>query len=135
MEIFNYGCLVTATQETVITDDDEDNRQDTEGDPKPRDRKANRLVYEWNTRCHLLDILEGPATARAQERGPDCLETRRIGASVTLVLKKRINMDWYTVTALTSSRNRSRRTVLRREQREQLDNHNREDWTTHVEKK
>jgi hypothetical protein len=36
-------------------------------------------------------------------------------------------MDWYTVTAHTSSRDCSGRTVLRREQREQLDINYRQD--------
>jgi hypothetical protein len=36
-------------------------------------------------------------------------------------------MDWYMVTAHISSRNRFRRTVLRREQREQLKINHRED--------
>jgi hypothetical protein len=49
----------------------------------------------------------------------------------TLGLARKIKkMDWYTETAHTSSRNRSRQTVLRREQREQLENNHREDWTT-----
>jgi hypothetical protein len=39
-------------------------------------------------------------------------------------------MDWYTETARTSSRNRSGRTVLRREQREQLEINHHQDWTT-----
>jgi hypothetical protein len=39
-------------------------------------------------------------------------------------------MDWCTETARTSSRNRSRRPVLRREQREELDIYHHQDWTT-----
>jgi hypothetical protein len=39
-------------------------------------------------------------------------------------------MDWYTETDYTSSRNRSRRPVLRREQREQLEINHHQDWTT-----
>jgi hypothetical protein len=38
-------------------------------------------------------------------------------------------MDWYTETARTSSRNRSRRPVLRREQQEELDIYHHQDWT------
>jgi hypothetical protein len=74
-------------KETVIYEDDKDNRQDSEEDPKPGDHKASMLAYEWNTRCNVLDILEGPATAQAQESGPDSTGTGRIGASVPLVLK------------------------------------------------
>jgi hypothetical protein len=39
-------------------------------------------------------------------------------------------MDWYTETDCTSSTNRSRRTVLRREQREQLEIDHHQDLTT-----
>jgi hypothetical protein len=39
-------------------------------------------------------------------------------------------MDWYKATANTSSRDRSGRTVLRREQRKQLEINYSEDWTT-----
>jgi hypothetical protein len=39
-------------------------------------------------------------------------------------------MDWYMETAHTSSRDRSGRTVLRREQREQLENNHYEDRNT-----
>jgi hypothetical protein len=44
--------------------------------------------YDWSPRCHLLDILEGPATTQAQEGGADSVGTGSIGASVHLVLKK-----------------------------------------------
>jgi hypothetical protein len=57
----------------------------------------------------------------------DSLETGSIGASVSLLIKERIKMDWYTETAHTSSRDSSGRTVLRREQREQLEINHRED--------
>jgi hypothetical protein len=43
--------------------------------------------------------------------GPEALKQR------SLEYKKQIKMDWYTEKDCTSSRNRSRRTVLRREQR------------------
>jgi hypothetical protein len=44
-------------------------------------------------------------------------------------IKKQIKKDWYTVTAHTSSRDSSGRTVLRREQREPLQNNHYQDWT------
>jgi hypothetical protein len=79
----------------------------------------------------ISGLLEGPATAQAQERGPDSVGTGSIGASVPLVLKKkRIKMGWYTETARTSSRKRSRRSVLRREQLKELDMYHHQDWTT-----
>jgi hypothetical protein len=44
-------------------------------------------------------------------------------------------MDWYTVNSHTSSRDRSRRPVLRREQRERLENNHLKDWTTDEQRK
>jgi hypothetical protein len=41
-----------------------------------------------------------------------------------------MKMDWYTETVCISLRNRSRRPVLRREQREELDIYHHQDWAT-----
>jgi hypothetical protein len=65
-----------------------------------------------------------------QEGTVDSVGTGSDGTSVLLALKKRIKMDLYTETAGTSSRNRSRRPVFRREQRKELDIYHHQDWTT-----
>jgi hypothetical protein len=63
------------------------------------DGESNIWFYNWSTRRNLLDILEGPATAEAQEGTADNVGTGSNGASVLLVLKKQIKMDWYSVVA------------------------------------
>jgi hypothetical protein len=57
-------------------------------DRTPMQLKMENRIFASMTGA--LDILEGPATAQAQERGPDSLGTRSIGASVPVVLKKLI---------------------------------------------
>jgi hypothetical protein len=55
------------------------------------DGESISSVYDWSIRCKLLDILEGPSTAQAQEGTADRVGTGSIGASVSLGL---IEENW-----------------------------------------
>jgi hypothetical protein len=68
-----------------------------------------------------------PTTAQAQERGPDCVGAGSIGTSVPLVIKKTNKNGLLHGNGHTSSRDRSRRVVLKREQRKQLENNHYQD--------
>jgi hypothetical protein len=84
---------------TTMSTDEEDIRQVLQEAHETGDGESNSWFHDLSTRWNLMDILEGPTTAQAQERGPDILGAGSTGASVPLVIKKQIKMDWYTETA------------------------------------
>jgi hypothetical protein len=85
-------------------------------------KRTSRRNFRKTTRLELNNLLVCSTTGDRKQWS--------IGPSTITKKTKTNKMDWYTETDCTSSRNSSRWSVLKREQREQLDNNHYQDWTT-----
>jgi hypothetical protein len=78
-----------------MTEDAENIGQEFQEAHVTADGESSSLVYHWNTRCKLMDILEDPATAQAQEEAADSVGTGSIGAPTSLgFIEKEMENIW-----------------------------------------